>query len=425
MPAELNEEGIRIPPNNELSEIDKAYLTINYPLFSFPVIDTPRSPVLAPRSPVLAPVDSNEPLGPPTTILPPPVVIDTSLSPRDRFLKALDTVGVDGQVKNILDLLFADSNWREIRSTFTQWSTAMRLARKPREPPFDEKPLEFVEVVDGCAAEPESPITIAVRNSSAPVSPITAPPPDWEVAVANFWTPGETVTYTWVQGTTEVSQHRKERIRETMAICFASINLKVQEVPMDPNFSSAKVHIYFGPTHIAGVVGWSKIGNTSVGSLQTDMEIHARGGTVETTVGFTDDALPMEARSDPVLTKREQRACFHQIGHVLGLTHEQSAQGIVFARSGDDPTLPNITLSGSFDPQSIMLYPSRTMRNHADFWEMIKGHFELESADYNYSPSKKDRAFLAVGKFFLMVNHRLKMLFRLFIHSSWANLTTI
>ena len=32
MPPELNEEGIRIPPNNELSELDKAYII---PCFHF------------------------------------------------------------------------------------------------------------------------------------------------------------------------------------------------------------------------------------------------------------------------------------------------------------------------------------------------------------------------------------------------------
>lgn len=31
MPKELNEEGIEIPPNNKLSDLDKAWITLTYP----------------------------------------------------------------------------------------------------------------------------------------------------------------------------------------------------------------------------------------------------------------------------------------------------------------------------------------------------------------------------------------------------------
>lgn len=59
----------------------------------------------------------------------------------------------------------------------------------------------------------------------------------------------------------------------------------MKELPSD----NAKSHIYFGPTYIAGVAGWSMIGNTSVGYRQTQPELDSRGGTVEITVGFTGD----------------------------------------------------------------------------------------------------------------------------------------
>jgi hypothetical protein len=430
MPPELNEEGIRIPPNNELSEIDKAYMIINYPMFSFPTADLPLtiSAALPPAGetefrsgndelpPVIVgppPLNPNQPLGLPTTILPPPVVIDQSLSPRDRFLKALNTAGVVGEVKNSLDLLFAKENWQEIRSMFTKWCTDMRRARAPGDPPIDEKPVQFVEVVDGCAAEPEPPITIAVSNVNMAVSETTTmtPTPEWEAAVANFWSPGETLTYSWVQGSTELSEHRKERTRETLATYFARINLKLEEVPLEElPTHNAKVHIYFGPTHIAGVAGWSKIGNTSVGYRQTQMELDNRGGTVETSVGFTGDIVPMEAPVDPIATKREQRVSFHQIGHMLGLTHELVAQGVTFTES-QDPMVPDINVAEWFDSRSIMFYPTRAMQNHSDFWEMVKNHFDMESPDYNYLPSDVDLALLGVRKCPVIVIYRVEVIF--------------
>lgn len=420
MPPELNEEGIRIPPNNELSEIDKAYMIINYPMFSFPNASSPLTiPITLPPvantesrtgsdelPPVIVdppPVDPNQPPGPPITILAPPVIIDTTLSPRDRFLKALDTAGVDGDVKNSLDLLFAQGNWPVIRSTFTKWCTDMRRARNPGDPPIDEKPVLFVEVVDGCAAEPEPPITIAVSDVNilavSETTTTTTPTPEWEAAVANFWSPGEVLTYSWVQGSTGLSEHRKERTRETLAVYFARINLKLQEVPMEGLPSdNTKVQIYFGPTHIAGVAGWSKIGNTSVRYRQTQAELDSRGGTAETTVGFTEDIVPMDAPVDPILTKREQRVSFHQIGHMLGLTHELVVQGVKFTES-QDSTVPDINVAEWFDSRSIMFYPTRAMLNRPDFWEMVKNHFDMESPDYNYLPSEVDLSLLGVRRY--------------------------
>ena len=414
MPPELNEEDIRIPPNNELSELDKAYMIINYPLFSFPPIaespvtvtvpDTEPSPGSDELPPVIVdppPVDPNQPLEPPSIILPPPVIIDQSLPPRDRFLKALDTAGVNDDVKNALDLLFAQGDWQEIRSVFTKWCTETLHAR---EPPIGDKPIEFVEVVDGCAAEPELPITVAVPDVNMTVSDTTTTPaPEWEVAVSDFWIPGETLTYSWVRGSTEPSEHQKERTREALTTYFARINLKLKEAPIEgPSVANAKVHIYFGPTHIAGVAGWSKIGNTSAGYRQTQAELDSRGGTVETTVGFTEDVVLTEAPLDLILTKREQRVSFHQIGHMLGLTHELFAQGVTLTES-QDPMVPDINVAEWFDSRSIMFYPTRAMRNHPDFWEMVKNHFDRDSPDYNYSPSDTDLSLIGVRKYHLTV----------------------
>ena len=417
MPPELNEEGVRIPPNNELSELDKTYMIINYPLFSFPPITESPVTVTVPDTfppatdteprlgsdelpPVVVdppPVDPSQPLGLPTTILPPPVIIDQSLPPRDRFLKALDTAGVNSEVKNTLDLLFAQGNWQEIRSVFSKWCIDTLHAR---EPPIGDRPVEFVEVVDGCAAEPEPPIT-DVNMAVSDTTPASVP--EWEAAVADFWSPGETLTYSWVRGSTEPSEHRKERTKEALATYFARINLKLEEAPMEePSVANAKVHIYFGPTHIAGVAGWSKIGNTSVGYRQTQTELDSRGGTIETTIGFTEDVVLTEAPVDPILTKREQRVSFHQIGHMLGLTHELFAQGVTLTES-QDPTVPDINVAEWFDSRSIMFYPTRAMRKHPDFWEMVKKHFDMDSPDYNYSPSETDLSLIGVRKYHLTV----------------------
>ena len=40
MPPEMNDQGIQIKPNNILSDIDKAFVTINYPFF------VPHNPII-------------------------------------------------------------------------------------------------------------------------------------------------------------------------------------------------------------------------------------------------------------------------------------------------------------------------------------------------------------------------------------------
>jgi hypothetical protein len=103
----------------------------------------------------------------------------------------------------------------------------------------------------------------------------------------------------------------------------------------------------------------------------------------------------MDAPVDPILTKREQRVSFHQIGHMLGLTHELVAQGVTFTES-QDSTVPDINVAEWFDSRSIMFYPTRAMLNRPDFWEMVKNHFDMESPDYNYLPSEVDLSLLGV-----------------------------
>ena len=92
MPAAMNEEGIEVKPNNVLSDIDKAYIIINYP---HPV-DTP-------------------PLDPVWT-----------------FEFALGVAGVDGSARDRILQEYRNSNWPEVRYQFTNWCITARAARAER-----------------------------------------------------------------------------------------------------------------------------------------------------------------------------------------------------------------------------------------------------------------------------------------------------
>jgi len=92
MPAKMNLEHIEIPPNNALSELDKAYVFLNYPFFTMP-------------------------------------------SPNKQWTveHALDVAGVKGKSREKILSEFNEKDWRGVRTEFALWSLnekAAAIARK-------------------------------------------------------------------------------------------------------------------------------------------------------------------------------------------------------------------------------------------------------------------------------------------------------
>ncbi|KAJ2933027.1 hypothetical protein H1R20_g4102, partial [Candolleomyces eurysporus] len=81
MPAELNEQGIEIPPNYELSALDKAFAFLNYPFLGGPAPDASHT-------------------------------LDN----------ALDTIGVTGKFRESITAEFNENDWRGVRAEFARWA---------------------------------------------------------------------------------------------------------------------------------------------------------------------------------------------------------------------------------------------------------------------------------------------------------------
>jgi len=91
MPAEMNLERIEIPPNNDLSDMDKAFAIINYPYFEY----SPRKHLM---------------------------------DPEWSFCRALDVAGVSGESRSIMEEAYAKGDAGEIRAEFALFSLNQRAA---------------------------------------------------------------------------------------------------------------------------------------------------------------------------------------------------------------------------------------------------------------------------------------------------------
>jgi len=87
MPAEMNLEHIEIPPNNALSELDKAYVFLNYPSFTTP----------------------------------PP-------NKQWTVEHALDVAGVKDKSREKILSEFKEKDWKGVRTEFALWSLNQKAA---------------------------------------------------------------------------------------------------------------------------------------------------------------------------------------------------------------------------------------------------------------------------------------------------------
>lgn len=347
MPAHLNEQNIHVEPNNQLSALDKAFMIINYPHFDN--------------------VDKGQ--------------FDPK---RDQFEGALDTVGVAGDRKEKILHLYDAHNWSEVRYEFTRFTTDMHLARKAAMASAYKAPrdVESQEVMpDVCLAEDDED-KHSLPGASKGVATVEA----------ELWLPGDTITYTFIQGRTDATGYRRGKIRDTFDSYSARANLQFVEVPFEPHAPEANMRIFFGDIPKYHVAAWCTIGRSSIGFRQTRERIAVKGGTVESSFVISNVAVPKVAPTEELRVKQATRTLFHEIGHGLGLKHEHVSP---YTKTTDKPDT-EVSAATIFDDNSVMLYANRELRATPGF-QNIEENFRPETTKYNHVPSDLDYAFLGVS----------------------------
>ncbi|KAF9525728.1 hypothetical protein CPB83DRAFT_885381 [Crepidotus variabilis] len=332
MPAAMNVQNIKIPPNNQLSEMDKAFMNINYPT-----------------------------------------------GDSDQFSTSLDVAGVPPSDKADIVKAYNKQDWSEVRFLFTNFCTEARAAQETRSndtssstgpPAHDIAPL-----IDGCLAERSTSGPSGAQKGVATVG-------------SDLWLPGDEITYSFIQGTSDATAYRKKRVKDIFDFYSTRANLTFRQIDFDPLHPDAKIRIYFGaiPGDIA--TAWSEIGKKSIGLKQPKSEIDALGGTVDTSMNFTD-IVPKVAPTTNEAKVREMRTLYHEIGHSLGLKHEHASP---YTKTTDKPDT-RVSMATAFDENSVMLYADKELRA-STAWESFVAFFSPSSTKYNHEPSLLDLAFL-------------------------------
>ena len=127
MPAAMNEQNLEIKPNNVLSDIDKAFMTINYP---YPSTRSPADSIWT-------------------------------------ISHALDVAGVDAETKAAILVQYGLSEWSEVRYLFSGFSTSTRRANSV-------KPLQAIAGTSDVVDVPST--SKAVSNSKVNSQLLAASP---------------------------------------------------------------------------------------------------------------------------------------------------------------------------------------------------------------------------------------------------------
>ncbi|KAJ7270869.1 hypothetical protein C8J57DRAFT_1065233 [Mycena rebaudengoi] len=362
MPRQMNVEQIDIPPNDALSDMDRAYMVINYPRPS-----------------------------------------PHALAPQWTLDYALKVSGVDAMTTQ--DIKNAKGNVDKIRALFTAFQVAQRAKATP--PSNGANPdggeTSDDESDDGAehGANPSGPFIIDFleSDSGSPASGAEHGVVDGEDIL---WIPNTTITYGFMPGTDDgsaVTPWRKERVdkalqlyRDNSSLKFTFVDTTGWDFKNKLARKNCQVRIAFGEPRDVGAItiwGWSYHGRNAEKFKFDPLAEPNRPGPKYTTMylgGQPKDSAAEQAL-DSVKLKWANQTVYHELGHALGLTHEHQSPRTETIPSLSGKTVVDYLMATTFDPDSIMLY-----RNIP--FDTDKGYDPTSKTKMNTYPSGSDLDFI-------------------------------
>jgi len=287
MPPEMNEQGIRFEPNNKLSAADKAFMAINYPNFSSP--------------------DSTSPS-------------EATLTPLQVFRDALGVAGIRGSTRSTLVNYWLQGDWEQIRYTYIDWCTKIRLSRigrpirgvnpnsKDLKLPRGFKDVYLQEIIEQATRQSDS-------NGNGAAHAVAT--------LNHLWTPGQNLRYTFVQGDTIATDYRRKRVQDTLAIWCFRLNLFPTEVAYPTN-PPAHIRIWFGDIP-EDTLGWSNVAKQHANTVWHKAYIDVSGGTPDTTLALSVTVIPENAA--PTKDEDKRNSCSTSLGMPSASVTNMSPQG--------------------------------------------------------------------------------------------------
>ena len=387
MPAEMNEEHVEVEPNYELSSLDKAYMTLNYPFFS---------------------TSSRQ-----------------GNMTRETALRQVGMSSTDRAWRVILDSTSAT----EIRDEFTDWSDRQRARYLVNLPSRDleedaddevnrgaEAGDEVEEVTGWCASQTPRAVKKEAQAARALRAVEDAPARGVTVVADMLWQPGDTLRYYFQQKEyqgelktlTPARGHRRYYFEQALIQWARWSNLK-----FIPAFSGTKqeaeIRIFFYEQENPEYREYYRprarnstalVSKSAIGRLGEDFTVDGEPVIPEMDWGFDDTTVYLELPPAPWTqgTRDFEDAwstILHEIGHVLGLRHEFSSplSRTVANELGSDER-EAIDAWTPWDPLSIMMYGNLNIKKPEGRDWLPE---EMQKTPRNTKLSESDKFFIAVS----------------------------
>ncbi|KAJ7092313.1 hypothetical protein B0H15DRAFT_905677 [Mycena belliarum] len=353
MPAAMNLEGIDIPPNELLSDMDKAYMVINYPR------PTPHGS-----------------------------------APQWTLDYALKVSGVDAATTQ--DIKNARGDVTKIRAIFTAFQVAARA--KTLHPPNGISPPSSngaapADGANGSGAKGAN-TNGQTNGATAPSDPSRTPPDTWCATAPagdpsvpadvqhgvllrdQLWLPYERITYGFMDAVAPdalPTPFRRFLVTRALglyqtysSISFQLVDIRGLDFDQAANRDLCTIRICFGrpSTLFDGTAcwGWCFPGKDAITSaFDPALDPNWRPGTKWATIFIAGQPLNNQAELSADDLTKATASLYHELGHVMALQHEHESPYSLTAGAG---SIPNVFAATNFDPASVMLYSNLPHTNN-------------------------------------------------------------